>query len=224
MTVASAVAAAGSLLLPRTRRWLAIVLGVGGGGVLLAALVAENAGWTSWTLSQLSADPIAGPVFRASLVVTGVAALGLAWAVDRALAMLCAGGLVGRRWARCYRAGTWTVGPALAIAGLVPLGVSPALEIIHGVAAYTAAILVLAGMLTAHLAVRALGDRFGRASLTTLAAILVVYLVAVFEVVSYAAMEIVALGAATAWVTAFVDRVARLADEAAGSVDRVRPA
>ena len=121
-------------------------------------------------------------------------------------------GLVGRRWARLQALAFWAIGLGFLGVGAFPLGMSPYLEIAHGVAAYAPAIAALTLMLTATLAVPALGAAFGRASLLVLAAALLLYLLAVGGLISYALMEALAFGLGGAWFVAFVTGLVRLDD------------
>ena len=69
---------------------------------------------------------------------------------------------------------------------------------------FAPAIAALTLMLTATLAVPALGAAFGRASLLVLAGAPILYLLAVGGLISYALMEALAFGLGGAWFVAFV--------------------
>lgn len=192
---------------------LIAALGVGGVGVALA--IATDESWTRLTLSQLSADATAGPLFRATVIAVGIVFLPLAWLLDGAVVQLRDAGAIGRGWAREHRLGFWLMGPAFIGTGLFALGVSPLVELAHGVAAYASPIVVLVLMFTAPIAVPSLRPWAGRATLGVLAAILLAYGAAVVGLVSYAAMELVAFALAGAWFGWFADRLAALASRRA---------
>ncbi len=202
------------------RLLLALIAAIGIGGIAVSLVIASDDAWTRLTLSQLSADPLAGPLFRVTIVAVGLCFLPLAWRLDRVVRVLRDDGSLGRAWAREYRLGLWLMGPAFIATGVFALGVSPIIELIHGVAAYTPPIVVLVLMFTAPIAVPSLRPRAGRATLGALAAILLAYGAAVIDLISYAAMELVAFALAGAWFAWFVDRLAGMAT--AGSALAVR--
>jgi hypothetical protein len=197
------------------RLLLALIAAVGIGGIAASLAIAGDDSWTRLTLSQLSADPVAGPLFRSTIVAVGLCFLPLAWRLDHVVSALRDTGSLGRAWAREYRVGLWLMGPAFIATGVFALGVSPIIELIHGVAAYTAPIVVLVLMFSAPIAVPALRPRAGRATLGILAAILLAYGAAVIDLISYAAMELVAFALAGGWFAWFVDRLAGMAVAAA---------
>ena len=201
------------------------MIAVGVGGLAGSIALAEGDPWTLDTLSHLGADPGAGPVFRLAMLLVGACGLVLAGLVTPLLWRLRERGLVGRRWARLHAVAFWAIGLGFLGVGAFPLGVSPYLEIAHGVAAYAPAIAALTLMLTATLAVPALGAAFGRASLVVLAGTLLLYLLAVGGLISYALMEALAFGLGGAWFVAFVTGLVRLEDlsgrrHASGAVPR----
>jgi hypothetical protein len=183
---------------------------VGGVGTAVAMLLASGSGWTELTVSELSADPAAGPWFRATMLASGIIGCLLAVAMGAVLRSLGRAGLMGARWVVLDRVGFWAIGLGFAGVAVFPLGVAPLVELAHGTAAYAIPISLLVMMLTARLAVPALGDRFGRASLAAIAAILLLYAAAVVDLVAYAPMELAGFGIAGAWLLVFVDRLDRL--------------
>ena len=188
------------------------MIAVGVGGLAGSIALAEGDPWTLDTLSHLGADPGAGPVFRLAMLLVGACGLVLAGLVTPLLGRLREHGLIGRSWTRLHVLAFWAIGFGFLGVGAFPLGVSPYHEIAHGVAAYTPPIAALMLMLTATLAVPALGAGFGRASLLALAGALLLYLLAVGDLISYALMEALAFGLGGAWFVAFVMGLARLDD------------
>jgi hypothetical protein len=196
---------------------LALALAVvGAGGTIAAVLVAAGSGWTELTVSQLSADAAAGPWFRATMLACGLIALGLAARVWAVLGALRSAGIMGAGWAALHRLGFVVIGLGFIGVAAFPLGVGPFVELAHGTAAYAIPIAVLVLMLTAPLAVRALGDRFGRASLVAIAAILLLYAAAVLGLVPYAPMELAGFAIGGGWLVWYVIRLDRLAGSTAG--------
>ncbi len=201
------------------------MIAVGVGGLAGSIALASGDPWTLDTLSHLGADPGAGPVFRLAMLLVGACGVVLAGLVTPLLSRLRERGLVGKRWARLHAFAFWVIGLGFLGVGAFPLGVSPFLEIAHGVAAYAPAIAALTLMLTATLAVPALGAAFGRVSLVVLAGTLLLYLLAVGGLISYALMEALAFGLGGAWFVAFVTGLVRLEDlsgrrHASGAVPR----
>jgi hypothetical protein len=193
---------------------------IGFGGLVASAALAEADPWSLDTLSHLGADPGAGLVFRLAMMLVGACGIVLAGLVSPLLGRLRERGLVGRRWGRLHALAFWVIGLGFVGVGVFPLGISPALEIAHGVSAYAPAIAVLVLMLTATLAVPAFGAGFGRASLAVLAGELFLYLLAVGGLISYALMEALAFGLGGAWFVAFVVGLVRLDAAPDGLVDR----
>jgi hypothetical protein len=188
------------------------MIAVGVGGLAWSITLASGDLWALDTLSHLGADPGAGTVFRLAMLLVGACGLVLAGIVTPLLGRLRVRGLIGRSWARLYVVAFWAIGLGFVGVGAFPLGVSPYLEIAHGVSAYAPAIAALTLMLTATLAVPALGAGFGRASLLVLAGALLLYLLAVGGLISYALMEALAFGLGGAWFVVFVTGLARLDD------------
>ncbi len=184
---------------------------VGGAGTLVSMILASDPAWMELTVSELSADPSAGPWFRATMLACGLIGILLAVAMGTVLRALGGGGLMGPRWVRLERIGFWAIGLGFTGVAIFPLGVAPLVELAHGTAAYAIPVSLLTMMLTARLAVPALGDAFGRASLLGIAAILLLYATAVLGLVAYAPMELAGFGIAGAWLLAFVTRLDRLA-------------
>jgi hypothetical protein len=184
---------------------------VGGVGTLVSMVLASGPAWMELTVSELSADPSAGPWFRATMLACGIIGILLALAMGTVLRALGAAGLMSARWARLERVGFWAIALGFTGVAIFPLGVAPLVELAHGTAAYAIPISLLTMMLTARLAVPVLGDAFGRASLLGIAAILLLYAIAVLGLVSYAPMELAGFGIAGAWLLVFVTRLDRLA-------------
>jgi hypothetical protein len=180
------------------------VLAAGSTGTGLAIMAAEDDRWQDGTLSHLGADAGAGPWFQATLAAAGLLALALAFAMWPVFDRLLAAGRMSVRWRWLHRTGVAVLGPGLLAAMLFPLDVAPAVDLLHGTAVYGISVLLLGTMLTARLAVPSLGDRFGRASLAVLAAILLLYLAAVMGPLSFAAIELVAFPLGGLWLLAWV--------------------
>jgi hypothetical protein len=193
-------------------RILSIALAaVGVIGTSIAITLASGSGWTQLTVSELSADPAAGPVFRLTMVACGVVGLLLAAAMHRALGKVVAAGLAGPRWRWLEEAAFLAIGLGFLGTGLFALGVAPLVELAHGTSAYAIPVAGLVLMLTARLAMPALGDRFGRLSLAAIALILGLYWAAIVRLVSYAPMELAGFAIGGAWLIALAGRVERLA-------------
>lgn len=189
---------------------------VGAGGTLIAVLMAAGSGWTELTVSQLSADVAAGPWFRVTMLVCGLLALALAARMWLVLGVLQRRASIGAGWAAMHGLGFVVIGLGFVGVAAFPLGVGPFVELAHGTAAYAIPIAVLVLMLTAPIAVRALGDRFGRASLAAIAAILLLYAAAVLGLVPYAPMELAGFAIGGGWLVSYVIRLDRLAGSTAG--------
>jgi hypothetical protein len=206
---------------PATARWirwtLAGFVGVAAIGLAISMLLAEGDVWALPTLSHLSADPGGGAVFRGTMALVGLIGLALAAQLVRLLRQLRGRHLIGGRWATLFALAFWAMPLGFLGVAAFPLGVAPLVELAHGTAAYAIPIAVIVLMLTARLAVPALGHAFGRASLLVIAAALLLYVAALGGLMSYALMEAIAFGLGGAWFVAFVDRLTRL-DEAATAV------
>lgn len=192
------------------RRTLAALMALAGAGLGISVLLSEADVWAMPTLSHLGADPGAGAMFRATMLVVGMVGLALAAQVVRLLGRLRARGRIGARWVRLYELAFWAVPVGFLGVAAFPLGVAPLVELAHGTAAYAIPIAVLVLMLTARLAIPGLGPAFGRASLLVIAAILLLYLAALDMLISYALMEAIGFALGAAWFAAFVERLVRL--------------
>ncbi len=181
-------------------------------GLTVSALRAESDVWAMATLSHLSADPGSGPLFRLTMLVVGVSALVLAWQMRAVLDRLVATGRLGRRWRPLYELVLWVCGLGFLGVAAFPLGVAPLVELAHGTAAYAIPIAVLIPMFTARLAIPALDERFGRASLLVIAAALLLYLAALSSHIPYFLMEALAFGLGAAWFVAFIRQLVRFAE------------
>jgi hypothetical protein len=189
---------------------LAALLATGLLGLLASAALAADPGWTRWTVSQLTADPGASAVFRATMLGLGTLLVLLAAPVTRLVTRL--------RATDAASVAAWLLPGALivAAAGFVgvavfPLDVAPLVTIAHGTAAYVIPMSGLALMLGARLVVPGLGDRFGRASLAAIAGILALYVAAIAGAIGYAVMELAAFGLAGAWLAWLVLRLEAVA-------------
>lgn len=195
---------------------VAVALGlIGGGGTLVSMILASDPAWMDLTVSELSADPAAGSWFRATMLACGIIGILLALSMGTVLRALGSGGLMGPRWVVLERIGFWAIGLGFTGVAVFPLGVAPLVELAHGTAAYAIPISLLVMMLTASLAVPALGHAFGRASLAGIAGILLLYAAAVLGLVPYAPMELAGFGIAGVWLLVFVARLDRLAGASA---------
>jgi hypothetical protein len=192
-------------------RSLALALAIVGlGGTAIAVALATGAGWTRLTVSELSADPTAGPVFRLTMVVCGAIGLALAAAMHRTMRGLVAHGLARPRWRWLTEVAFVAIGLGFLGTGLFALGVAPLVELAHGSAAYAIPVAGLVLMFTARLAIPVLGDRFGRLSLGAIALILMLYWAAVIGLLPYAPMELAGFMVGGAWLIVFVGRTDRL--------------
>ena len=181
-----------------------------GAGILVAIARASDDAWRTGPISLLTRDPTGGLAFRVGIVSAGLVGLWTARSWAGLLAELHRAGLMTDRWRRAWAAGGYLAGLALILAGAVPLGVSGWFEIVHGTGAYVVPIVLLAAMLTARLAVPAIGDGLGRLSLAILAAVLISYLLAVAAVVQYWVMEVFAFGVAGGWLYLLTGRLGTL--------------
>lgn len=179
---------------------LAAMALVGMVGTLVSVAIATQPEWRTEPISVLSRDPAAGGLFRATMIATGALGFLVAPAIAAHVAAVRDAGWMSVRWAATWRIGWIALAAGFVGVGLFPLGVSPWLEIAHGIAAYTVPVLVLGAMLTVRLAIPGLGDGVGRASLVGLAVILLGYLGAVADVLPFAFMEVMAFGIGGAWV------------------------
>lgn len=193
------------------RLTLGAMVAVGLAGVALASLRAEADVWLLPTLSHLSSDQGAGVTFRITMLALGFLGLAFAWQMRRLLDRLEEEGLIDRGWAVVYAVALWAMALGFLGVALFPLGVAPLVELAHGAAAYAIPISVLILMLTSRLAIPGLQEGFGRASLLALAAVLLLYLLAVFSIIAYALMEMIAFALGAGWLVAFVDRLLRIA-------------
>jgi hypothetical protein len=187
----------------------AAIAGLGIAG-LVATAMAVGSGWADLPISSIAADPAAAGPFRLTMLAVGVVGLWLAVRVGQLIEAVRTSGGTSAGWSRFYRLAWLVAALGFIGVGLFPL-TSPVLTLAHGTAAYAIPIAVLTMMFLAPLAFPALRGRFGRASLAGLAAILVLYALAVAGAVPYWTMEIVAFAVCGIWLVAFVERLGALA-------------
>ena len=183
---------------------------IGGIGTVAAAALAADDEWLQRAISALTVDPAAAGLFRATMALVAIGMAILSVRVAPIVDALRAAGLANAA-ASLIAPGIAVIALGFAGVALFPVDGPPWMVIAHGTAAYAPAILLLVGMLTARVAVPALGDRFGRASLVLLAGILGLYLAAVAALLPWGLMELLAFLPAGAWLVVFVDRLERLA-------------
>jgi len=185
------------------RLLLATLAAVALTGMAASAALAVDPGWTRATISALTIDRGAALPFRLTMVAIGVLLLAIAWWSRPTVRRLVGGG-AARAPARVVPAAIATMGLGAIGVALFPTVDQPAILIAHGTAAYAIPVVAIGLMVGARPAIPSLGDRFGRASLAGLAAILVLYLAAIAGLVPYAAMELVAFGVVGAWLVGFL--------------------
>ncbi len=195
---------------------------IGGIGTIAAAGLAADDAWLERAISALTVDPEAAVLFRATMVLVAIGMAILSVRVAPVVAVLLAAGLANGA-ARLIAPGIAVIALGFAGVALFPVEGPPWIVIAHGTAAYSPAILLLVGMLTARVAVPALGDRFGRASLLLLASILALYLAAVAALLPWGLMELLAFLPAGAWLVVFVDRLEGLAGGLGVAASSVTP-
>jgi len=191
----------------RTRFALVAVVGVL--GIAIAMGMATGWWWWEQSASALGTDPTGGVYFNLTMVLIGLTFIPVSALLDGLLRDGATSGLIATVWARLFRVGVWLIPIAFAAVGIWRIDEGTRANMIHDVAGFTIPLVVMAMMLTARIGLPRVFPRFERRSLLILAAIVLLFVVAVLGIVSYALMEMLSFVICWWWLLAFATRLDR---------------
>jgi hypothetical protein len=185
----------------------------------MALAIGMASGWWWWeaSASALGTDPTGGVFFNLTMVAIGFAFIGVSALMAGLLREAATADLAKRWWARASRVGLWLIPFAFAAVGIWRIDEGTRANAIHNVAGFTIPLVVMAMMLTAGRGMPGTFPRFSRRALVILTAIVALFVVSVFGLVSYALMEMLSFVVCWWWLLGLADRIdRRLARRAAG--------
>jgi hypothetical protein len=194
---------------PTIRLRFGIVAVVGVVGMAIAMGMASGWWWWEASASALGTDPTGGVYFNLTMIVIGIAFVGVSAVMNDLLRDAAATGLAERRWALVSRIGLWVLPFAFAAVGLWRIDEGTRANSIHNVAGFTIPLVVMAMMLTVGWGLPSAFPRFSVRALIILGAIVGLFVLSVLEVVSYALMEMLSFVICWAWLLALAKHLDR---------------
>ncbi len=191
------------------RRRFGVVAVVGLFGMAIAMGQATGFWWWEASASALGTDPTGGVYFNLTMMLLGVTFIAVAAVMNDLLRDAAAAGLAQRWWATASRVGIWLIPPAFVLVGLFRIDEGSRASRIHDVAGFTIPLVVMAMMLTAGWGMPGSFPRFSARALAILGAIVLLFIVSVLGLVSYALMEMLAFVICWWWLLGLATRIDR---------------